>query len=184
MFDTVTLCGKFVDLLPTLIDLLLSLRNLLLTDSLNTFLVKGNNSTDTRQIANSGFQHTVGIFEFISLCGKSFDICLVAVDLICLIGDFFIKRVDTALMMFCLCVQQRKKFSRLLNAGLVLLFLKLSLFSSQFFRIDRRLVGDSLIVIILYWHRLPHFVCFTMMITAAVTAVTTALPMIIIFFMV
>ena len=105
MFYTVTLCGKFVDLLPRLVDLLLSLRNLLLTDSLNTLLVIGDNSTDTRQIADSSFQHTVGIFKLISLCTEGFNICLVAVDLISLIGDFFIKRVDTALMMFRLCVK-------------------------------------------------------------------------------
>ena len=182
MFDTVTLVCQCVDFLPPLVNLLLSLRNFLLTDSLNTLLVKGNNSTDTRQIADRSFQHTVGIFELISLCGKSFDLRFVAVDLICLIGDFFIKRVDTALMMFCLCVQQRKKFSRLLSDGLLLLFL--CLFPSQFFfRIDRRLVGGSLIVIVLYGHRLPHFLFLTMMIIAAVTAVTTALPIAMIFFM-
>ena len=186
MFDTVTLCGEFVDFLPRLVDLLLFVRNLLLTDSLNTLLVKGDDRTDTRQITDSRFQHTVRIFELVSLCIEGFDICLVAVNLIRLIGDFFIKRVDTALMMFRLCIQERKKFSRLLNAGLVLLlFLRLSLFSSQFFlSVYRRLFCGTLVIIILYGHRLPHFLRLTIMITAAVTAVTTALPMMIIFFMV
>ena len=186
VFDTVTLCGQGVDLLPTLIYLFLPLRDLDLTDSLNTLLVIGDESADTRQIADSRFQHTVRIFELVSLCGECFDLCLVAVDLVRLIGDLLVKGVDTALMMLRLCVQKRKKFSRLLSAGLLLLlFLHLSLFSSNFLlRIDHRLVGGSLIVIILYGHRLPHFLFLTMMITAAVTAVTTALPMMINFFMV
>ena len=186
VFDTVTLCGQGVDLLPTLIYLFLPFRYLHLTDSLNTLLVVGNQSADTRQIADSRFQHTVRIFELVSLSRQGFDLRLVAVYLIRLIGDLLIKGVDAALMMLRLCVQKRKKFARLLSAGLVLLmFLCLRLFSSQFFlRIDRRLVGGSLIVIVLYGHRLPHFLFLTMMITAAVTAVTTALPMMINFFMV
>ena len=57
--------------------------------------------------------------------------------------------------------------------------------SSNFLlRIDRRLVGGSLIVIILYGHRLPHFLRFTITTTAVVTAAITALPMMINFFMV
>ena len=105
VFDTVTLVCQSVDFLPTLIDFLLSIRDFDLTDSLNTLLVIGDNSTDTRQIADSGFQHTVGIFKLVSLCTQGFNICLVAVYLIRLISDFFIKRVDTALMMFRLCVK-------------------------------------------------------------------------------
>ena len=186
VFDTVTLCGQGVDFLPTLIYLLLPLRNFHLTDSLNTLLVVSDESADTWQIADSGFQHTVRIFELVSFCRQCFDLRLVAVDPVRLIGNLFVNRVDTALMMLRLCVQKRKKFSRLLSAGLLLLlFLRLRLFSSQFFlRIDRRLVGGSLIVIVLYGHRLPHFLFLTMMITAVVTAVTTALPMMINFFMV
>ena len=65
VFDTVTLCGQGVDLLPTLIYLLLPLRNFHLTDSLNTLLVVSNQSADTRQIADSRFQHTVRIFELV-----------------------------------------------------------------------------------------------------------------------
>ena len=186
VFDTVTLCGQGVDLLPTLIYLFLSLRDLDLTDSLNTLLVICDESADTWQITDSRFQHTVRIFELVSLCGECFDLCLVAVDLVRLIGDLLVKGVDTALMMLRLCVQKRKKFSRLLSAGLLLLlFLHLSLFSSNFLlRIDHRLVGGSLIVIILYGHRLPHFLCFTMTTTAVVTAAIIALPMMINFFMV
>ena len=186
VFDTVTLCGQCVDLLPTLIYLFLPLRNLDFTDSLNTLLVIGDQSADTRQISDSRFQHTVCIFELVRLCRQCFDFRLVAVDLVRLIGNLLIKRVDTALMMLRLCVQKRKKFSRLLSAGLfLLLFLCLRLFSSQFFlRIDRRLVGGSLIVIVLYGHRLPHFLRFTMTTTAVVTAAITALPMMINFFMV
>ena len=186
VFDTVTLCGQGVDLLPTLIYLFLPLRNFHLTDSLNTLLVIGDQSADTRQISDSRFQHTVRIFELVSLCRQCFDLRFVAVDLVCLIGDLFIKRVDTALMMFRLCVQKRKKFARLLSAGLLLLlFLCLRLFSSQFFlRIDRRLIGGSLIVIVLYGHRLPHFLRLAITTTAVVTAAITALPMMINFFMV
>ena len=186
MFDTVTLCGQSVNLLPTLIYLFLPLRNFHFTDSLNTLLVIGDESADTRQIADSGFQHTVRIFELVSLSRQGFDLRLVAVYFIRLIGDLLVKGVDTALMMLRLCVQKRKKFSRLLSAGLLLLlFLRLRLFSSNFLlRIDHRLVGGSLIVIILYGHRLPHFLCFTMTTTAVVTAAIIALPMMINFFMV
>lgn len=67
VFDTVTLCGQGVDLLTTLIYLFLPFRYLHLTDSLNTLLVVGNQSADTRQIADSRFQHTVRIFELVSL---------------------------------------------------------------------------------------------------------------------
>ena len=184
VFDTVTLCGQGVDLLPTLIYLFLPLRNFHLTDSLNTLLVIGNDRADTWQIADSRFEHTVRIFELVCLSGECLDLRFVSVDLVRLIGNFFIKGVDTALMMLRLCVQKRKKFSRLLSAGLLLL-LFLRLLSSQFLlRIDRRLVGGSLIFIVLYGHRLPHFLFLTMMITAVVTAVTTALPMMINFFMV
>ena len=186
VFDTVTLCRQGVDFLPPLFDLLLTLRNLDLTDSLNTLLIIRYDRADTWQIADSRFQHTVRIFELVRFRTQGFDLCPVAVDLVRLIGDFFINGVDTALMMFRLSVQNRKKFSRLLNAGLVLLLLlrPCLLFAKLLLRIDRRLVGGTLIVIILYGHTLPHFLRFTMMITAAVTAVTMALPMIINFFMV
>ena len=186
MFDTVTLCGQGVDLLPTLIYLFLPLRNFHFTDSLNTLLIVSDESADTWQIADSRFQHTVRIFELVRFRTQGFDLRLVAVDLVRLIGDLFINGVDTALMMLRLCVQKRKKFARLLSAGLfLLLFLRLRLFSSNFLlRIDRRLVGGSLIVIILYGHRLPHFLRFTMTTTAVVTAAITALPMMINFFMV
>ena len=186
MFDTVTLCGQGVDLLPALFNLLFTLRDFLLTDSRDTLFIFRNNHADTRQIADSRFEHTVRIFKLVSLCRKSFDLRLVAVDLVRLIGDLLIKGVDTALMMLRLSIQERKKFSRLLSACLVLLmFLRLSLLSAEFFlRIDRRLFGGTFFVIILYGHRLPHFLRLTMMMTAAVTAVTTALPMMINFFMV
>ncbi len=186
MFNTVTLGSHGVDLLPTLFDLLFTLRDLLLTDSGYTLFVDLNDLADTRQIADCRFEHTVRIFELVSLSRQSFDLRLVAVNLVRLISDLFIKGVDTPLMKLRLSVQKRKKFSRLLSACFVLLmFLRLSLFSAEFFlRIDRRLFGGTLFIIILYGHRLPHFLRFTMMMTAAVTAVTTALPMMINFFMV
>ena len=183
--DSVTLCGHGIYLLPAVFYLLLTLGDLILTDSRDTLLITADHALHKGNTAESCRKHTVGIFQLVSLSGQCFDFRSVAVYLVRLVCNFFIKGVDTALMMFRFGIQKRKKFSRLLNIVLIAMLLSLRLFSAKFFLcVYGRLVCCSFIVIILYGHWLPHFLLLTKTMIPAVTAVTTALVMIINFFIV
>ena len=89
--DSVTLCGHGIYLLPAVFYLLLTLGDLVLTDSRDTFLITANHALHKRNTAESSRKHTVGIFQLVSLSGEGFDLRLVAVYLIRLVCNFFIK---------------------------------------------------------------------------------------------
>ena len=183
--DRVTLCGHGIYLLPAVFYLLLTLWDLVLTDCRDTFLITADHALHKGNTTESSRKHTVGIFQLVSLSGQCFDLRLVSIYLVRLIGDFLIKGVDTALMMFRFGIQKRNKFSRLLNIVLIAMLLSLRLFSAKFFLcVCYGLVISTLVIIILYGHWLPHFLLLTKTMIPAVTAVTTALVMIINFFIV
>ena len=108
MGDNSSLGSQLVDFLPASLTFLLAFRNLILTDSLDTFLVFADHALHKGHIGKSRFQHTVRIFELVCLCTQGFNLGIIPVDLVRLIGDLLIKRVNTALMILRLSIQKRK----------------------------------------------------------------------------